>query len=301
MKKLVKKIVVVLMVLCLASSVMAIPTTGLVLQLDMSDVTTTNVDGVDYVTSWNDQTAYDHHAVQADSAKQPILVSNITPAGKSAIKFDGTTDYFDITGNTDFVGGTWTMFVVYAADTISTSNLGTGKMINLGYDDIDPGTGVKKHTQTYVMIAGGYAGVRGTSRSATGSFITADSGTPEGYAEDTFYVAAATIDSASTNVASYLYDEAITMSATATGSNSVGIGNIVARIGAGTSSNSGILPGAYFNGWISEVLSYNTVLNSTEITSVNEYLNAKYIIPEPATISLLVMGFMGFIRGRKSR
>jgi hypothetical protein len=294
MKKLVKKIVVVLMVLCLASSVMAIPTTGLVLQLDMSDVTTTNVGGVDYVTSWNDQTAYDHHAVQADSAKQPILVSNITPEGKSAIKFDGTTDYFDITGNTDFVGGTWTMFVVYAADTITPTNLGTGKMINLGYDDIDPGTLVKKHTQAYVMIAGGYAGVRGTSRSATGGFITADSGTPEGYAEDTFYVAAATIDSASTNVTSYLYDGATTMSATATGSNSVGIGNIVARIGAGTSSNTGILPGAYFNGWISEVLIYNTVLNSTEITSVNEYLNAKYI-PEPATISLLVMGVMGLL------
>jgi glutamyl-tRNA reductase len=98
----------------------------------------------------------------------------------------------------------------------------------------------------------------------------------------------------------YLIDSTGSVATTSTtGANAVGSSNNVARIGAGTSSASSLNAAYFLNGWVSEILIYNRVLSGTEITSVNEYLNAKYI-PEPATISLLAMGVMGlFVRRGK--
>jgi hypothetical protein len=301
MKKLVKKIVVVLMVFGLASSVMAVPiTTGLVVQMDMSSVAT---DGLGNVTAWNDLTSNNNDALQATSGLQPVLVSNATPNGSSAVKFDGTDDYLSIVPNSTLDGGTWTMIVFYAVDTFDSGS-GSRRVINLGYADINPAAGTTKSCNTtYTMIVGsGTVGVRSTSRdiAAGGKFVS--SGIPAGYATDTFYTGVATMDYVSTNATAYLFDQAgnVTTAASVTGANAVGSGNNLATIGCGTVGLSNPAPGSFFNGWASEILIYNRVLTSQEMTSVDEYLNAKYITPEPATISLLVMGVMGlFVRRSK--
>ena len=250
---------------------------GLVLQLDMSDVTTTNVGGVNYVTSWNDKTSNDNDAVQTTSAKRPILVSDIPPLGGSAIKFDGTDDYLEMIPNSTFNGGSFTMFAVYAVDAFDTG-LGSRRIINLGYADINPGGATQAGPTTYTMVAGGDStGIRATSRDIANAFVVANSGIPTGYATDTFYVAGMTVDSVSTNVVSYLSDDTSTVSSSIAGSTSVGSGNTVARIGAGTTSTTSTTPANYHNGWISEILVYNRVLTSEEITNVSNYLKNKYI------------------------
>ncbi|OHB61199.1 MAG: hypothetical protein A2Y12_16190 [Planctomycetes bacterium GWF2_42_9] len=284
-------------VACVSNSVLAVPVTaGLVLQLDMSSVTT---DGSGNVTSWNDLSGNGNNAVQATGSLQPVFVSSMTPTGASAIKFDGTDDYLDIVPNSTFDGGSFTMFAVYAVDAFDGGS-GTRRLINLGYADIDPGTPVKQITSTYSLIVGsGTTGVRSTSRNVGGTGIFAASGIPAGYATDTFYVAAATMDSVSTNATAYLIDSAGSVtSAFLAGATAVGSGNNVARIGAGTSGNTVTTPSVYLNGWVSEILIYNTVLTSDEIADVSEYLANKYI-PEPATISLLMLGLGLFIRRGK--
>jgi hypothetical protein len=286
-------IVLIMTVACVWSSVLAVPvTTGLVLQLDMSSVTT---DGSGNVTSWNDLSGNGNNAVQNISGLQPVLVVGITPTGASAIKFDGINDYLSINPNSTFDGGSFTIFAVYALDAFDSGS-GSRRIINLGYADIDPTATTKAGPTTYTIIAGGAtAGIRATSRNAANTFVAANSGIPTGYAEDNFYVAAMTVDSVSTNVAAYLFDGVNTVSSSVTGSTAVGSGNTVARIGAGTASTTSTNPANYHNGWISEILVYNTVLSQSDITSVNKYLANKYI-PEPATISLLMLGLGLFIR-----
>lgn len=290
-------IVLIMAVACISNSVLAVPvTTGLVLQLDMSSVTT---DGLGNVTSWNDLSGNGNNAIQNTTGLQPVLVGSITPTGASAIKFDGTDDYLDIVPNSTFDGGSFTMFAVYAVDEFDSGS-GTRRLINLGYADINPGAPVKVLTSTYSLIVGsGATGVRSTSRNVAGTGIFAASGIPDGYATDTFYVAAATMDSVSTDVTAYLIDsDGSVTSASLAGGTAVGSGNNVARIGAGTSSNTSTNPAVYLNGWVSEVLIYNRVLTAQEMTDVSEYLNAKYI-PEPATISLLMLGLGLFVRRGK--
>jgi hypothetical protein len=281
------KKVYVLLCVCLAvfgcSSVMAaVPvTSGLVLQLDTSSVTTTNVDGVDYVTSWNDLSGNSNNAVAIADGNRPAIVSNFTPVGGSAVKFDGLGDYLSITPNSTLDGGNWTIFAVYASGGIDSGN-GSDKIINFGYADIDPDPAVTKaHPLVYGMVANGTNfGVRATSRSITGTGIFGSTVPVAGYAANTFYTGIATIDNASTNATAYMINSAgTTTNGAATGSTSVGSGNSIATVGCGTAGASSWIPGAFFNGYIAELLVYNRVLDSSELTSVSDYLLAKHMPP----------------------
>ena len=194
----------VLLCLCLvvfmgySTAMSAVPvTSGLVLQLDTSDVTTRTDGSTTYVTSWNDL-AGTNDAVQADETMQPILVSGITPVMGAAIKFDGTNDYLVLPNN--FNGGTWTIFAVYASGGLDSGN-GSDKIINFGYADIATDTAVTKaHPLVYGMVVNGTnLGVRATSRNIAGTGIFASAVPVAGYAANTFYTGIATIDSVSTN------------------------------------------------------------------------------------------------------
>jgi hypothetical protein len=259
----------------------AVPvTSGLVLQLDTSDVNTTTRGGVTYVTSWTDQSGNNNDANQATEARQPVLVSNITPAGGSAIKFDGTDDYFSINPNSTFDGGNWTMFAVYAVDALDSS-AGSRRLVNLGYEDIDPSGTTKAGPTTYTLIAGGTtSAIRATSRTIANSFIAANSGLVKNYGPDIFYLGAMTNDYSTTSITGYIFNSAgDSNSSTATNSTAFGITNTVARIGAGTTSTTSTLPASYHNGWVAEILIYNRVLTPSEITSVKSYLLAKHMPP----------------------
>jgi hypothetical protein len=261
-----------------STALSAVPvTSGLVLQLDASDVTTRTDGSTTYVTSWNDLVGT-NDAVQTDETMQPTLVSGITPAMGSAIRFDGTNDYLAMP--TTFEGANWTIFAVYAVDALDSGS-GGRRIVNLGYSDIDPNATTKAGPTTYTLITGGTsAAVRGTSRTIANGFIAASTSTPMGYAANTFYIAAMTNDYPSTNITAYLYNQAgAVINSTASGSTAFGAGNTVARIGAGTASTTSTTPASFHKGLVSEILIYNRVLTSEEMTSVSNYLLTKHMPP----------------------
>ena len=247
-------------------------TDGLVLRLDMSDVIT---DGASKVTSWNDLSGNNNDAVQSIAGSQPTLVSNLTPTGGSAIKFDGTNDY--LTLPTNFNGGTWTIFAVYDLNAFDSGS-GSRRIINFGYDDIDPSGTVTANYTTYSVVAGGAtAGIRALSRNVAGTFIGANSGVPSGYVIHDFYIACMTNDYFTGTVASYLCNrDGEVCTTSTTGANAFGSGNCVATIGAGCGTTTKT-PASFFNGWISEILVYNRVLTYDEMAQVSKYLRNKHV------------------------
>ena len=280
-------IITAAILVCSPIAMAAVPVTdGLVLQLDTSDINTTESGSV---TSWNDQSGNNNDAVQATGSCQPILAANITPSLGSAVKFDGTNDYLGIVPNSTLDGGIWTMFAVYSLNSMVSSS-GANRIVNLGYADIEPNETVIPNVYTYSMIAhSSVTGIRATSRTTASGFISAASGVPTGYATGRSYIGALTIDSVTTtDVNSYLFDGITTMSGLATGSTAIGSGNNVARIGAGTVSTTNSGPANYFDGYVSEILIYNRVLTSEEIDSVKAYLYEKHLMaasasyPDPA-------------------
>ena len=70
--------------------------------LDTSALTTFTGGGEGYITKWYDQSGNSNDAIQTTTASQPLIVSGGTVEsvnGKSAINFDGISDYFDLTSN----------------------------------------------------------------------------------------------------------------------------------------------------------------------------------------------------------
>jgi hypothetical protein len=281
-------------VLCLAvllaflvyspTAMSAIPAiSGLVLQLDTSNVTTTVRNGVTYVTSWNDQSGNSNNALQTIDSNQPTLVSNITPLGGTAVKFDGG-DYLSIVPNSTLDGGSWSIFAVYSVDLYESGSTGSRRFINLGYADIDDDPGrVQVGPTAYSVIVGGNTGVRTVVRNYANSATFVASGVTPGFAANTFYVAASTVDFASSGVRSYLINAAKNV---AEGNGvegtypSLGQGNTVAFIGCGTTGASGATPGNFLKGGLTEVLVYNRALTTQERLDVTNYLRMKYIPPQ---------------------
>ena len=70
--------------------------------LDTTALTTFTGAGEGYITKWYDQSGNSNDAIQATTSAQPLIVSGGTVESvnsKSAINFNGTTDYFDLTSN----------------------------------------------------------------------------------------------------------------------------------------------------------------------------------------------------------
>lgn len=54
-------------------------------------------DGLNRVSSWQDQSGFGHHAAQGDSLGQPLFVDNVLN-GKPVLRFDGLNDFFNLVG-----------------------------------------------------------------------------------------------------------------------------------------------------------------------------------------------------------
>ena len=68
--------------------------------LDTSALTTFTGAGEGYISKWYDQSGNSNDAIQSTTSAQPLIVSGGTVESvnsKSAINFNGTTDYFDLT------------------------------------------------------------------------------------------------------------------------------------------------------------------------------------------------------------
>ena len=75
---------------------------------------TTGAGGI--VTSWNDQSGTADNATLGAWADYPLLVSDATPTGADALKFDGDDDYLDTGSISALATQTTTWFIVFKVD-----------------------------------------------------------------------------------------------------------------------------------------------------------------------------------------
>ncbi len=231
------------------------------------------------VTEWTDLSGNFHHAMGAPVEHQfPRLLEGVTPTGGDAVSFDGSSEFMEVWGHSDFDGPERTWYVVFRAQALNN-----GRLINAAYGDIAPDSGLY---MTNYAAWGSFPGsnsafrVQGRRASETGNFVSADAGT---MSAGEFVIGGAMWDSSATVLTSILVDGAGQRAVvTADGADGVPTDNIFIRIGAG-SGTATPNPNTYFTGEIAEILIYNRLLTEQEQLLVEEYLREKHLGDLPSS------------------
>lgn len=230
----------------------AIPSNGLVLSLDASDLALANGAAVGI---WADQSSASHDASASGSARPTLVTSSI--GGRPALRFDGVDDHLVLdAGFRDFSAGI-TMFVVHR-----TSNLQSGfKVLALGNGP----------AQQNVVLgrAGNTSGLQyfTDGNSGTGWFNTS-AGLSVGQAQLLTVAQPGGTPGASVTAT-------VGVNGASVGSGSVFVPPVTSR-GTNFIGRSYWAEGMY-QGDIAEIIVYNRALSASETTTVSAYLNAKYL------------------------
>jgi len=281
-----KKILFVILML-VSTTAYAVPvSSGLVLQLDGSNVTAAESDGQMLVSSWNDQAGTSDNFIQTLSTEMPKLITGGLN-GYNTISFDGVSGSDDILQLEDVAAtalnpdtGGFTVFIVAKINSNTSGN--------------------------YLFRKGNYASAadEGWSIFTDGTRIL--SRIDAGNINDTAHKAG--IQSSMTEiwgewfVYSFVLDGSL-MTGYLNGNSGTGYADGV-YTGSISPEDSAFL-GVNTNGEMAEVLVYNRALSSTEQNTVGYYLENKYdldtvYVPEPTTISLMSMGLIALLKGRKN-
>ena len=218
---------------------------------DGSDVTATG----SLVDSWNDQVSAggDDHAAAAGSRRPTLTTANTGNGVHNVIDFAGAHYLKTL----DFSGGDMAqanaIFIVASWDTLSSDNL---------VDGISSGERHAIYTRSdnsYGMYAGAQI-INGNVQAATGEFQ---------------------VFSALFNGSSSLFRV-----------NGVNVlsGNTGSHVLGGLSIGSNYGASGFLDGQVAEVLVYNGGLNTAQTEDIEDYLQNKYVVPEPATLGLLLGG-----------
>lgn len=267
----------VAMVTMLVSPGQAAPpvTSGLTLQLDATVGVETNASGV---TAWRDQSGLTHDALQGTASDEPSLVSNGIN-GLPSLGFDGTNDRLLISS-------------LVQATMITVSNYTTFSVWKAVAIDTDSGQGWANDA---IFMDGG-GGFFGLAVRSTGPKLQAYNWHGNNAVAETPFTLGTPVLATTMHVTNYLYSSVYGGgSASVSSPNTQAPSDAGLRIGEGNSSQ-------YFNGQIAEILIYNRVLSPSEVTSVQSYLNAKWLIPEPQSFALvgLSVAFLWNYRRRYS-
>ena len=216
---------------------------------DGSDVT---VEG-SLVDSWNDQilAGGDDDAAALGTRRPTLTTANTGNGVHNVIDFSGAHYLKTL----DFSGGDMAqanaIFIVASWDTLSNDSL---------FDGISSGERHAVYTRTgntYGMYAGSQT-INGNVQAVTGEFQ---------------------VFSALFNGSSSLFRvNGVNVLSGNTGSNVLGGLSIGSNYGAGN----------FLDGQVAEVLVYNGGLNTAQTEDIEDYLQNKYIIPEPATLGLFL-------------
>ena len=218
---------------------------------DGDDVT---LDG-SLVDSWNDQVSGGgiDNATAGGSRRPTLTTANTGNGVHNVIDFSGG-QYLK---TADFVGGDMAqanaIFIVAKWDTLSNDFL---------FDGISSGERHAVYTRsgdTYGMYAGSQI-INGNVQAVTGEFQ---------------------VFSALFNGSSSLFR--------VNGTNVLS-GNVGNEVLGGLSIGSNYGASGFLDGQVAEVLVYNGGLNSAQLLDIENYLQNKYVIPEPATFGLLLGG-----------
>jgi hypothetical protein len=276
-----------------ASASAALVTTGLVARFDATNVDGTNNSTLvnnSSVSSWvniapTGQQDGVASVIQATGTAQPKLNTN-TLNGLSVMRFDGVDDLLQSTAFTTALAQSNQILAVWRA----FSNGGSGSIL---VDGLSTGRNNATYEQGRIdMFAGGGSPplwVMGSN--ATGT---------DGSALETTFL----FDGASSSIRSTYNTVTQTNDPTAT---------LKANGDAGTQSMDGVTLGARFapfggdqfglDGYIAEILIYETPLTGTNLTDTESYLYNKWFVevPEPSSLAILAIGTLPLLRRRHER
>lgn len=217
------------------------------------------------VTSLLDQVG-SYNANAPTEARRPILAQMETGNGlHSVVDFDGSNDYLMTSVFSTPLDQSISIFVVAARDTSASSYLVDGQNSTNAFK-----VGTTSQNR-YAMgagkdvISGFYANV-GVFEVYSALFQSSSGGNSRLYVSDALGTTQVLLGDVGTNAMN-----ALTLGRWAGG-------------------------GGYLNGQIAEVLVYDGNISGADVTSVQQYLLNKYIVPEPATILILTAGVIGLIR-----
>jgi len=224
------------------------------------------------VSAWADSSGSGNHTSQGTLSNQPVFHASLFN-GLPGVTFDGTSDWLGLT-RVSLPGGLSYMAVFRTTSTDSTR----------GYDLNAPLTLIGDHTgniQNGFGVGAGrgeYNNFTGANHRLTGATVVND-GLPQ--------VLALTHGSNAPGPI-HMYVKGVLDGSTNSAYSSTFIG--FDRIGGGVS----ITPCCVgtedlFQGDVAEVLIYSTVLSASERQDAHEYLVAKYALPEPGSLSLVVL------------
>lgn len=194
------------------------------------------------VSAWADQSGNGRDLAQGTAGSRPTTGTR-TQNGRNVIDFDGTADFLD--ASSAFTQGTSdTVFVVCLNDD------GADSTTQVVYNGDDAATAhcrlLKVSTNVWRATSG----------------ATIDGGTPNTSA----HLLVGAFNGAS---GSELRLDGTSLATGSAGTNSGSVAPHVGRSGAGA---------AYWDGWVAEILHYDSVLSAADTAKVEAYLNAKWAV-----------------------
>lgn len=230
------------------------------------------------VTGWADQTTNANHASQGTAAAQPTLVTNALN-GKPVVRFDGTNDFMSIpdSASLDFGTGDFSIFAVFN----QTNNINAAYGYGLLYGKFGGSSPFAGATVFLNLNGDGVV----TFRTSSAFSLNSTSGFDDLKTRVWEFARAGTTLSERINAVTH-----------ASGTTPVvDLDNANPALIGGQAGN--VQP---FRGDLAEFLIYNTNLSATERQDINEYLFAKYAIPEPSLAALAIPFILILFRRRRA-
>ncbi|MCB0802888.1 MAG: T9SS type A sorting domain-containing protein [Flavobacteriales bacterium] len=217
------------------------------------DANSLNLNNNDPVSSWTDLSGNNNHAVQATSSKKPVFLTNEIN-GHPSISFDGSNDVLNISSH--ITSSAISIYTIYTSSSTNTEGVLTIQKHALmrGNNILYSLSESPGYKHTISKSNGSYSIVQfNTDASASGSQMQLSSGN---------------------TIIAQTRNSLLNRGASAIG----------ARITNGGSE------GLYLSGKISEVIIFNTQLNSAEVKIINSALESKYNL---STINSNLYSFAG--------
>lgn len=229
------------------------------------------------VSAWADQSGNGFNSVAPNAGAEPTFVaSDPLLAGKPTLRFDGSSDYLQNTTFNSLQNVTgFTAFWIARPDTITPN-----QFVFESPNDASRSATYQFSSNFGFLYAGGDAQAGGSY----GQYAPGGGYTTAYTMAETVYDGTQSTDA--TRLRGFTNAVPVTFSAI--------IGGIPSSI---VSTYSGYTAGArhlnantFYDGDLAEVLIYDTTLSTTDRRSVEEYIFAKYGIPEPTSVMLLLAG-----------
>lgn len=237
------------------------PTTipGLLYWFDAGQISGVTTDGT-LITNWTDSSGGGRDAVAPTAANRPTFKTNIKN-GKPCVRFNGTDNYFRITGSASsvtYTSGSTAFCVLNPSGSAHTG--GSWFSCHTSANDYDAGDSFMFHSSNSTQIIHYWRGSRPGSTTDTGINTIG---------QYTF-----TVERSGANITQIIRRNK-TQIKTFTAASSANVTPTEATIGARFQPNIG---GPYVKADILEMLIYNTFIGTTNRDAVENYLATKYAL-----------------------